>query len=203
MPGILWHTTPKQGGTLFTDNETKPVFTKESPTSKLSDMTVPKTMRITPLTIRPEGVEKLLRGLKLEKASCPDNSPNRILKELSHELLPAVTALFTRTLDTVSVPKDWTDADISPIFKKGNIHLARNYRPVPLTCTRSKFLEHIICKHTLDHLETNNILMPPQHGFHRFLHTQVGAVIEWAIVQRFSNRLATRKWMIESETKFW
>ena len=36
----------------------------------------------------------------------------------------------------------------------------------------------------------------------RVLHTPVGAAIEWVIVQRFSYRLAARKWLIESETKF-
>ena len=37
---------------------------------------------------------------------------------------------------------------------------------------------------------------------YRVLHTPVGAAIEWAIVRRFSDRLASRKWLIESETKF-
>ena len=38
--------------------------------------------------------------------------------------------------------------------------------------------------------------------FNRVLHTPVGAAIEWAIVRRFSDRLASRKWLIKSETKF-
>ena len=66
----------KQDSTLFKDNETKAnillreiksVFTKESPTPLLPDMTGPKTARIAPLTIWPKGVEKFLRGLKPEK----------------------------------------------------------------------------------------------------------------------------------------
>ena len=166
----------KQGSTLFTDSGTKDyillwgfksVFTKESPSSSLPDMNGLKTANIAPLTIRPEGVEKLLRGLKPKKASDPVNIPNRVLKELSQELSHAITALLTRTLDTGNVPKDWTDAAISPVFKKGNVHLAGNYRPVSLTCTLFKVLEHIICKHILDHLEAHNILTPLQHGFRR------------------------------------
>ena len=39
-------------------------------------------------------------------------------------------------------------------------------------------------------------------GANRVLHTPVGAAIEWAVVRRFSDRLASRKWLIESETKF-
>ena len=41
---------------------------------------------------------------------------------------------------------------------------------------------------------------PPSDN--RVLHTPVGAAIEWAIVRRFSDRLVSRKWLIESETKF-
>ena len=41
------------------------------------------------------------------------------------------------------------------------------YRSVSLTCTLSKVLEYIICKHILDHLEAHNILTPLQHGFRR------------------------------------
>ena len=39
-------------------------------------------------------------------------------------------------------------------------------------------------------------------SMHRVLHPPVGAATEWAIVRRFSDRLASRKWVIESETKF-
>ena len=35
----------------------------------------------------------------------------------------------------------------------------------------------------------------------RVLHTPVGAAIEWAIVRRFSDRLASRMWLIKSENK--
>ena len=42
----------------------------------------------------------------------------------------------------------------------------------------------------------------PTSLWYRVLHTPVGAAIEWAIVRRFSDRLASRKWLIESETKF-
>ena len=33
----------------------------------------------------------------------------------------------------------------------------------------------------------------------RVLHTPVGAAIEWAIVRRFSDRLASRKWLIRNQ----
>ena len=41
----------------------------------------------------------------------------------------------------------WLSANIAPVFKKGDVHAAENYRPVSLTCVSCKILEHIICKH--------------------------------------------------------
>ena len=45
------------------------------------------------------------------------------------------------------------------------MHLAENYRPVSLISVSCKLLEHIICKHMLNHLEKNKILTNLNHGF--------------------------------------
>ena len=43
--------------------------------------------------------------------------------------------------------------------------MASNYRPIYLKSVCCKTLEHIICKHMLNHLENNKIISPLQHGF--------------------------------------
>ena len=111
------------------------------------------------LHISEEGVAKLLKeALNPNKASGPDKIPCAVLKELTGELAPVVAALFRQTPEKAILPKDWTEAIISPIYKKGNVHLASNNRPVSLTCVLSKVMEHIICKHILNHLDTHSIL---------------------------------------------
>ena len=40
-----------------------------------------------------------------------------------------------------------------------------NYRPVSLTNICSKLMEHVIASQLMGHLNTNNILYDPQHGF--------------------------------------
>ena len=61
--------------------------------------------------------------------------------------------------------KDWSLANVAPIFKKGNRSLAKNYRPVSLTCITCKLFEHIVRRHILDHVEDHKILTNLQHGF--------------------------------------
>ena len=121
--------------------------------------------QISDLHVGVNGVEKLLSKLNTKKASGRDNIPNRILRQCSRELAPALTHIFNISLNTGELPSDWRTADIAPIFKKGNRHEASNYRPVSLTSVCCKTLEHIICRHILSHLEKHNILTPLQHGF--------------------------------------
>ena len=105
-----------------------------------------------------EGVHKLLLNINTKKASGPDEIPNHILKSCAKELAPAIASIFQQSLDTGELPTDWQNANISPIFKKGNKHQPSNYRPVSLTSVWCKTLEHIICKNILNHLERYKIL---------------------------------------------
>ena len=87
------------------------------------------------------------------------------MKECAKELSPAVTCIFQESIDTGTLPSDWTRASISPIHKKGDKHAAENYRPVSLTSVTCKLLEHIICSHILKHTDKHHILTPLNHGF--------------------------------------
>ena len=69
------------------------------------------------------------------------------------------------SVDSEELPADWTNANISPLFKKRDVHLAENYRPVSLISVSCKLLEHIICKYLLTHFERNDILTNLNHGF--------------------------------------
>ena len=81
------------------------------------------------------------------------------------QIAPALTNIFQRSVNSGKLPSDWLNANISPVYKKGDVHLPENYRPVSLTCVSCKILEHIICKHILDHLERNKILTSLNHSF--------------------------------------
>ena len=112
-----------------------------------------------------DGVEKLLCNLNPNKACGPDGITPRILKECAHEIAPALTFIFQMSLDTGILPLDWKQANVVPIFKKGDRSKASNYRPVSLTCVAFKLLEHIIHSYTMKYLDSHKILTTAQHGF--------------------------------------
>ena len=169
----------KQNGTLHIEGEAKAnilleqfksVFTKSCNTPL---PTLPPTRPpIQPLVISTAGVYKLLKDIKPNKASGPDEIPNIILKTLAENIAPSLAIIFQSSIDTGRLPKDWLAANVSCAFKKGDRHLASNYRPISLTSVSCKLLEHIIFRHIMNHMEEHSILTNLNHGFRSGFSTE-------------------------------
>ena len=162
-------------GYLKSDSKTKAeilneqfesVFTKEDLTNQPDKGHSPFTP-MENITVDPIGIKKLLQNLKTFKATGPDAIPAFILKISAEEISPVLSIIFQKSLDTGVVPDDWKNAWIVPIYKKGEKHLASNYRPVSLTSITCKVLEHIVHTNIMQHFDSHNILTNSQHGFRR------------------------------------
>ena len=136
----------KQKGNLISDSKSKAdilveqfqsEFTKltDSIMPNMSNRTIPKMDEIV---IDSNGVEKLLSNLKTFKSVGPDSIPNLVLKSCAKELSVGLSTIFQFSIGTGSLPTEWRDANISHVFKKGDKHLAENYRPVSLTSISCK-----------------------------------------------------------------
>jgi hypothetical protein len=76
-----------------------------------------------------------------------------------------ISDLFQSSVNTGTVPTDWREPIVTPVFKKGAKSKPENYRPISLTCILSKVLEHKIVSSIMNHLDNHNLLYPLQHGF--------------------------------------
>ena len=121
--------------------------------------------RLPEIDVASDGVKHLLLNLNPSKAAGPDQISPRVLKELANELADPLSKVFQHSISSGTVPKQWREATVAPIFKKGDKHNAANYRPVSLTSICCKLCEHIIARSIMCHLEDNNILTDAQHGF--------------------------------------
>ena len=139
---------------LETAEEVNGQFSDEN---KHTQVPVPLLDRSAPfmndIAVSKDGVIKLLNGLNPSKALGPDELHPRGLKELATELGPVFAHLFQQSIDTSEIPKEWSLANICPLFKKSDRSLACNYRPISLTCVPCKFLEHIVCSNIMAHLD--------------------------------------------------
>ena len=70
-----------------------------------------------------------------------------------------LTIIFQQSYDLSSTPKDCNSAIVTPIFKKGLKSDPTKNRPISLTCTCCKIMEHIMLSHISKHIAKNNILI--------------------------------------------
>jgi len=63
-----------------------------------------------------------------------------------------LSILFSKSLDSGTLPEDWKSAHITPIHKKGAHNLVTNYWPISLTSTIIKLMESIINDNILNHI---------------------------------------------------
>ena len=155
------------------------------------------------IAVSKDGVIKLLKGLNSSKALGPDELHPRVLKELATELGPVFAHLFQQSIDTGEIPKEWSLANICPLFKKSDRSLACNYRPVSLTCVPCKLLEHIVCSNIMAHLYEHKLLSDRQHAFRKghSCETQLTTVIiDWAKI--LDNRGQVDTFIVDFEKAF-
>ena len=164
-----------QFSSVFTrDDEVQPPNKGPSPYLPIND-----------LIIDEEGVLKQLEGLKINKASGPDEIPARMLHDYASNIAPMLTSLFQQSYNVGQLPSDWSKARVTGIYKKGDKTNPENFRPVSLTCICCKIQEHIILSHLAKHLSSQQIIIDNQHGFREKLSCEtqlIQAVDDWAYV---------------------
>ena len=132
------------------------VFTREGD-SVIKDV-APKTLdSLHDIDVDIDKVKKILLGLNPTKSCGPDECHPRMLKETADILSGPIHQLFTKSLQSGTLPKQWKEANVTCIFKKGDKSSPGNYRPVSLTSVLCKSLEKIVREAIMKHLNKNNL----------------------------------------------
>jgi ribonucleases P/MRP protein subunit RPP40 len=119
------------------------------------------------ININREAVEKKLEYLDVNKCPGVDSIHPKLLFELRKEISVPLAKLFSCSLQSGTVPLDWKDAGVIPLFKKGTKTDPQNYRPVSLTSLICKIMESILKDSILNHLEIFSLIRDSQHGFRK------------------------------------
>ena len=117
------------------------------------------------LDITSEMVEKKLEKLNVSKCPGLDGMHPKMLYELRKEITGPMTQIFRCSLITGVVPKEWREAGVTPLFKKGKKSEMQNYRPVSLTSIICKIMESLLKDAILGHLDKFKLIRNSQHGF--------------------------------------
>ena len=91
------------------------------------------------------------------------------MKMVLYELLPIITAIINKSLNTGTFPGRYKLALVSPLLKKQTLDpdVCKNYRPVSNLAFLSKVLEKVVASQLDDHLTVNNLQEPHQSAYRR------------------------------------
>ena len=88
-----------------------------------------------------------------------------MLKETSLAIAEPLSILFNSSFDKGKVPKNWKEANLSPIYKKDDKSLVCNYRPISLLSCIGKVQERVVYLHIYKYLKENKLLTWKNSGF--------------------------------------
>ena len=149
--GQLYYAAKEKAEKL--NSQFKSVFNKQIlPLPQIAENIFPT---IEELKIKSNGVKNLLSKFNPNKACGPDGLPTVVLKQCHEELAPAVAAVFQKSLHDGMLPNDWRDAYsmYAQSSKREVDIMQQTTRPISLTSITCKTMEHIVCRHLLNHLE--------------------------------------------------
>ena len=112
-----------------------------------------------------KAVKEKLKALNRFKPAGIDNVHPYVLVECCDTLSIPLSLIFCHSFEAGQIPSLWSQANISPIFKKGDKTHAENYRPISLTSVPCKVMERLARDEFLDYLCLKNLISPSQHGF--------------------------------------
>lgn len=108
-------------------------------------------------------VQSILESLDVSKATGPNGISARLLKETASVIAPSLCKLFNKPLTTGTEPQGWKEANIVPVFQKGEAEYTENYRPIFLLPLVFKVLKRCVLNSFKDRLP--EFIKACQHGF--------------------------------------
>ena len=96
-----------------------------------------------------------------------DNINTKTLKTLVELLVDPLTHIFNLCIHKAIWPDALKSADVIPVHKSKEKHIANNYRPISFILNTAKVLEKIIHKRIITFINKCNFFAKNQYGFRK------------------------------------
>ena len=110
-------------------------------------------------------IDICIKKLKNDKSPGYDNILNEFIKEGKNILLPLFCNLFNAVLYSGWYPEIWVKSVLVPLFKKGPVEDAGNYRGISLVSHVGKLFTSTLYNRLIKWSNENSILTDAQFGF--------------------------------------
>jgi len=111
--------------------------------------------------------------------ACADEFVPRFLNLIRQELACPLTILFQNTMACESVPDDWKEANVVPVYKGGSRNVATDYRRFSLTSQLYNVFETIVRDQVIEFLEIKVLIRNSQHGFRKGSSCLTNLLLFW------------------------
>ena len=115
--------------------------------------------------IQYDEIISLIRNLHPNKATGSDGISGQMLLLCDNSVVLPLQIIFQNILVCSTYPDMWKLANVTPIFKKGDKQLIKNYRPISLLPISGKMFEKIIFNNLYSYLNANNLITNNQSSF--------------------------------------
>ena len=134
-------------------------------TSILPEFAYLTEKRINNITFSDTDILTLIRNLNPNKAAGSDGISGQMLLLCDKSVVLPLEIIFKNILQSSIYPEMWKLANVTPIFKKEDKQLVKNYRPISLLPICGKIMEKLIFNSLYLYLSSNNLITSNQSGF--------------------------------------
>ena len=114
-----------------------------------------------------KSLKAAIKKLKNNKSTGTDNIPGEFIKYGGCRVFKALLELLSMIKLTESMPNDWYEGIVKPIYKAGNHEDLNNYRGITISSVIYKILVTIIESQVMDFVEHRNLLGEYQGAFRK------------------------------------
>ena len=140
--------------------------------------------------ITTQDVMCIISKLPNKKSTGYDEISTETIKILSAVISPTLSLIINNCILNGTVPDEMKVSKIKPLFKKGDVTLLNNYRPISLLPCVSKIFEKVLFNQLYEYFERNDLLTQHQYGFRKNHSTEFAAM---ELIDRVANLLELGK----------
>ena len=140
--------------------------------------------------ITKQDVMCIISKLPNKKSTGYDEISTETIKILSAVISPTLSLIINKCILNGTVPDEMKVSKIKPLFKKGDVTLLNNYRPISLLPCVSKIFERVLFNQLYEYFERNDLLTQHQYGFRKNHSTEFAAM---ELIDRVANLLELGK----------
>ena len=123
-----------------------------------------------------KSIAKYISSLATKESAGHDGISLKLLKYLSQVLTKSLCLIINQSLVTGIFPTKLKIAKVLPVFKKDDVTLMDNHRPISLLTSISKLFEKVVFTQLYDHFHKNQLFYSSQYGFRKLHSTEFAAL---------------------------